>query len=167
MEELDQDNQKNHKLSEKVKAMKKTFFLSVFLFTIIGLFLIGCVKTQSKAINQEIVQETMDVDTDVASAQTKTNQDEVSKEISTAKGVYDLDDVAKHNTPDDCWIAIEGKVYDVTGFISSHPGGEAILEGCGLDATELYRTRPMGSGTDHSANARQLLDDYELGTLIV
>lgn len=53
----------------------------------------------------------------------------------------------------------------VTEFISSHPGGKAILEGCGTDATELFETRPMGSGTAHSERARTLRENYYIGDL--
>jgi cytochrome b involved in lipid metabolism len=35
---------------------------------------------------------------------------------------YTLDEVAKHCTETDCWIAVNEKVYDVTAFLSEHPG---------------------------------------------
>lgn len=76
-----------------------------------------------------------------------------------------LNDVAQHNLESDCWMVIDGKVYDVTNWILLHPGADAILEGCGKDATELFETRPMGSGTPHSADARALLGDYFIGDL--
>jgi len=64
-------------------------------------------------------------------------------------------------------LAIKGKVYDVSSFIASgkHPGGDAILEGCGIDATVLYTTRPMGSGTEHSPQAYTGLENYYIGDL--
>ena len=76
-----------------------------------------------------------------------------------------MEELAKHNSRDDCWIAIDGKVYDITSFIYQHPGGDAILKGCGKDATQLYRTRPMGSGTPHSEDANQRLSQYYVGDL--
>lgn len=33
-----------------------------------------------------------------------------------AAKTYTLEDVKQHNTPDNLWIIIEGKVYDVTKF---------------------------------------------------
>lgn len=37
----------------------------------------------------------------------------------------DFSVVQQHNKPDDCWVIIHGKVYDVTGFLGEHPGGPA------------------------------------------
>ena len=78
-----------------------------------------------------------------------------------------METVAAHNTADDCWLVLSGKVYDVTEFIAGgiHPGGEAIIEGCGKDATTLFETRPMGSGTPHSDNARGFAENYYIGEL--
>ncbi len=81
-------------------------------------------------------------------------------------GNITLQELSKHNSRNDCWMAINGKVYDVTSFIEEHPGGEAILQGCGKDATNLYMTRPMGSGTPHSSNANSLLKNYYIGDLV-
>ncbi|MCX6772897.1 MAG: hypothetical protein NTV88_03965, partial [Candidatus Micrarchaeota archaeon] len=40
--------------------------------------------------------------------------------------------LAAHNLDTDCWIAYQGKVYDVTSFIPKHPGGEGkIVPLCG------------------------------------
>lgn len=77
-------------------------------------------------------------------------------------------EVALHSSPNDCWFIVEGNVYDVTAFIAmqKHPGGAAILEGCGKDATTLFMTRPMGSGTEHSPKAQEMLQKYYLGELV-
>merc|ERR1719356_321146 len=54
-------------------------------------------------------------------------------------GGYTVEEVAKHNKKDDCWVILGGKVLDVTNFLSSHPGGElAILTFAGKDATEEF-----------------------------
>ncbi|EUC62356.1 L-lactate dehydrogenase (cytochrome) [Rhizoctonia solani AG-3 Rhs1AP] len=48
-------------------------------------------------------------------------------------------EVATHNTPESCWIIVSGQVYDVTEFLSEHPGGSAILlKHAGKDATAAY-----------------------------
>jgi L-lactate dehydrogenase (cytochrome) len=76
-----------------------------------------------------------------------------------------LSELALHSIVSDCWLAIDGKVYGVTAFVSQHPGGSAILQGCGKDATMLFETRPMGSGTPHSENARAIRENYYIGIL--
>ncbi|KAB8274955.1 FMN-dependent dehydrogenase-domain-containing protein [Aspergillus minisclerotigenes] len=47
--------------------------------------------------------------------------------------------VAHHNKENSCWVVLYGKVYDVTHFLSSHPGGaQAILRVSGRDATDDF-----------------------------
>jgi cytochrome b involved in lipid metabolism len=36
-----------------------------------------------------------------------------------------MQEVAKHNKMNDCWVAIHGKVYNVSDFLPEHPGGYA------------------------------------------
>jgi len=78
-----------------------------------------------------------------------------------------LAEISKHSTKDNCWFAIDGKVYDVTKYAASgmHKGGDTIYEGCGKDATTLFNTRPMGSGTPHSDKARSYLPNFQIGIL--
>jgi cytochrome b involved in lipid metabolism len=45
---------------------------------------------------------------------------------STMSDTFTAEQVAEHNTRDDIWFAIHGKVYDVTGFLDEHPGGEEV-----------------------------------------
>eukprot|EP00026_Physarum_polycephalum_P017320 Phypoly_transcript_18513.p1 GENE.Phypoly_transcript_18513~~Phypoly_transcript_18513.p1 ORF type:complete len:195 (+),score=35.72 Phypoly_transcript_18513:82-666(+) len=48
-------------------------------------------------------------------------------------------ELAKHATKEDCWVAIRGKVYNVTPYLSFHPGGEPeLMRGAGKDATRLF-----------------------------
>jgi len=82
-----------------------------------------------------------------------------------APDLYTLEDISAHNSKDDCWFAVHSRVYDVTAFMGKHPGGETILEGCGMDATKLFETRPMGSGTPHSDGAREGIENYYIGEL--
>ncbi|KAF4517744.1 hypothetical protein B566_EDAN002949 [Ephemera danica] len=48
-------------------------------------------------------------------------------------------ELAKHNQNDDVWIAIKGRVYNVTHYLDFHPGGVAeLMRGAGRDATKLF-----------------------------
>lgn len=79
---------------------------------------------------------------------------------------YTLAEVAAHNIPQDCWLVLNGKVYNVSGFgDTQHPGRQAVYQGCGKDATSLFETRPMGSNTPHSDRARDLLPNFYIGDL--
>lgn len=48
-------------------------------------------------------------------------------------------ELAKHNTKDNCWMAIHDRVYDVSRYMEYHPGGvEELMRGAGGDATALF-----------------------------
>lgn len=51
----------------------------------------------------------------------------------------DAVELSRHSTREDCWLAINGLVFDVTEYIERHPGGDQILRGAGRDATRLFR----------------------------
>jgi cytochrome b involved in lipid metabolism len=68
--------------------------------------------------------------------------------------------VANHKTKSDCWIIVEGSVYNVTEYIAYHPGGEqTIVSNCGSEATNAFNTKG-GSGRSHSDMAKSLLKKY-------
>lgn len=53
---------------------------------------------------------------------------------------YSRTDVAKHTTDGDRWIILRDKVYDISKFISIHPGTDVPLRGLsGKDATSVYQ----------------------------
>ncbi|KAF5291583.1 hypothetical protein FQR65_LT01896 [Abscondita terminalis] len=50
-----------------------------------------------------------------------------------------LRELALHNKPTDAWLAIRGKVYNVSHYLPFHPGGvEELMRGVGTDATTLF-----------------------------
>ncbi|GAP89592.2 putative cytochrome b2 [Rosellinia necatrix] len=53
--------------------------------------------------------------------------------------IIDGAEVARHNTKADCWVVINGKVWDVSEFLDAHPGGAGVIATySGQDATEAY-----------------------------
>ncbi|WP_375056049.1 cytochrome b5 domain-containing protein [Zobellella sp. DQSA1] len=74
------------------------------------------------------------------------------------------EELARHNSRDSCWKAIDGKVYDITTYIPQHPSPEAVLLAwCGRDASAgWHNKRP---GISHSGAALKLLAGYLIGDL--
>jgi len=49
------------------------------------------------------------------------------------------EELAKHNTEEDLWVAIHGVIYDLTEFADEHPAGsESILNLAGTDGTAAF-----------------------------
>ena len=64
--------------------------------------------------------------------------------------------------PEDCWIILGGRVYNVTPFISKHPGGYTTIFKCagtGQDHQDDFST------ADHSESAKNMLQKYYIGDL--
>ncbi|KAI7844465.1 hypothetical protein COHA_001968 [Chlorella ohadii] len=75
--------------------------------------------------------------------------------------LFTLEEVAARNSPESAWIAVEGKVYDVTEFAPTHPGGAGrIYAIAGTDATERFMRQ-------HGRPSMQwdLLQNYLIGEL--
>mmetsp|Transcript_9998 Transcript_9998/g.26656 ORF Transcript_9998/g.26656 Transcript_9998/m.26656 type:complete len:466 (-) Transcript_9998:170-1567(-) len=65
-------------------------------------------------------------------------RDAVAKSDRAATRVVSRKELAAHASRESAWIAINGRVYDVTGFEHAHPGGEIILTAAGQDATDVF-----------------------------
>ena len=77
---------------------------------------------------------------------------------------FALEEVARHASADDCWMSIDGKVYDLTAYLPDHPSRPGIiLPWCGKEASKAYRTKTKGR--PHSPEAEQLLATYQIGLL--
>ena len=60
------------------------------------------------------------------------------------KRCYTRGEVSVHKKSNDCWIVVEGKVYDVSGWLDKHPGGKRIIRHyAGEDATVSMRSLIM------------------------
>lgn len=101
---------------------------------------------------------------------TSTEQQALNVETADQE-VYAVEEVKDHNSKDDCWTIINGSVYDITSYVSRHPGGDEILRACGEDGTSLFTQRQdqsgneVGSGTPHSSSAASQLEQFKIGTV--
>jgi 4-hydroxysphinganine ceramide fatty acyl 2-hydroxylase len=70
-------------------------------------------------------------------------------------------EVQAHNTEESCYVTIGAKVYDVTSFLSDHPGGgDLILEYGGKDIEEILKDEVSH---EHSEAAYEILDESLIG----
>jgi len=64
--------------------------------------------------------------------QPNTNIDNTNQVNTGGISLYEL---ASHNSRNDCWIAYDGTVYDITSFLPKHPGSAgAIVPYCGTSS---------------------------------
>jgi len=74
---------------------------------------------------------------------------------------YTTDEVAKHSDASSCWTIIDDHVYDLTSWISQHPGGErAILSLCGHDGTTAFHNQH-----DDRQKQADILATFKIGEL--
>lgn len=136
--------------------MKKIVLILVVVSAIIaGSVLIGgFLSSDDKQTNSSSSSTQQTNNTTTASPQSQ----------ATPGQTYTLAQVAEKSSPDDCWIIISGNVYDVTDYLTEHPGGaDRITPFCGKDATQAFATRG-GDGT-HSSTAQSIKDNYLVGSL--
>lgn len=86
---------------------------------------------------------------------------EQTPQASADVSVLSLETVAANDSEQSCWSVINGNVYDLTDWISSHPGGaNRILGLCGIDGTSQFEGQHGGS-----AAAEAALERYMLGAI--
>jgi cytochrome b involved in lipid metabolism len=74
---------------------------------------------------------------------------------------YTSAQVASHNSGASCWSVVDNIVYDLTTFLSSHPGGASAVQAlCGKDATAAFTGQHGGQ-----PSPTNVLDSFKLGNL--
>lgn len=71
-----------------------------------------------------------------------------------------FEELTMHNSPEDCWVAYYGVVYDMTGYAYIHPGpGEsAIHPWCGNNGTNAFQFY-------HDESLLALVENEKIGNL--
>ena len=80
---------------------------------------------------------------------------------SGSSATYTLAQVQQHASSTDGWTAINGGVYDLTKWVTQHPGGsQRIIALCGKDGSQEFNAE---HGTEKEPNST--LASYKVGTL--
>ncbi len=82
--------------------------------------------------------------------------------VQAATKTFTLAQVATHNSTVSCYTAIGGSVYDVTSFVTRHPGGQSAIKSlCGVDGSVAFSNQHRGQGSP----ARELAS-FKVGALV-
>jgi cytochrome b involved in lipid metabolism len=150
--------------------MKKLIVAILLIAFVVGVIF----YTKRETANQNTNSNTNNINTVSESTINQPSSTPTPQNFDPNLEYYTMEEVRKHG-PESwdngdssplCWMVIHDKVYEIPdSFTETHPGGHVIYEGCGTDATVFFETRPQGSGTPHSANARKMLEKFYIGEL--
>ncbi len=146
--------------------MKNSHFKILTLIAFTTIFLSGCGTTTQQIAQTptKVVVPTESTTTTQNVAPSNTPPPTIVAPTPTAAPkqntvVYNLAEVSKHNNANDCWMVIDGKIYNVTSYIPQHPGGpEKIIRNCGKDGTQIFNLK-------HSPDKKQYLTPYFVANL--
>ncbi|TIC99277.1 Nitrate reductase [NADH] [Colletotrichum higginsianum] len=91
------------------------------------------------------------------------NQIEAAKrDAGTPQKQFTREEVEKHDKEDDCWIVVDGKVYDATSVMAWHPGGKAPIM---AHAGRLHQETTEEFDSIHDGLAYEKLQECLLGVV--
>lgn len=77
------------------------------------------------------------------------------------KKTFTMSEIAARNSKESCYSTINGSVYDLTSWISKHPGGSsAVLAICGKDGSSMFNGKHGGD-----KRPEDTLASFYIGTL--
>jgi|TARA_B100002003_G_scaffold245842_1_gene274387 cytochrome b involved in lipid metabolism len=105
--------------------MKKILFLLTIL-----ILLVGC---SAEAPVEPVVTEEIPVEVlPLAEETTEVPVEEPIIEHIEDESLISKEELATHDTEEDCWVSYDGNVYDITDYIPNHKGGKgSIINYCG------------------------------------
>ncbi|EMT66945.1 Nitrate reductase [NADH] 1 [Fusarium odoratissimum] len=81
---------------------------------------------------------------------------EAKQEAGAPQKEFTREEIEKHNTQDDCWLVVDGKVYDATSVLGWHPGGTAAILGHAgkvhQETSDEFAKCALGVVTEKAAN---------------
>lgn len=143
--------------------MKKIFVYVIILFVIVGLsgiiYLFNLPSIENSYVKDLNQIESQNMQPQIQDIEI--NQQDVSDNLKI-ETLYTLKEIEKHNSKESCWSIIRKDVYDLTQWISRHPGGEkVILNICGKDGTAFFEKQHGGKDKPEST-----LLQFKIGKLL-
>ena len=78
--------------------------------------------------------------------------------------LYTMETIKRHNTRDSLWTVYQDRVYDITRFVPTHPGGSIILKAGGRRLEDVWKENGV-QFHESSQTVMNILRDYEIGTI--
>ena len=92
---------------------------------------------------------------------------EPKTQVQQNSSVISQEDLLAHSTLDSCWAAVDGVVYDLSGYGSEHPGGASQIQAlCGTDATAAFSSEHGFVGTPANVLAAMKIGEIEAGATL-
>ncbi|MGA1023487.1 MAG: cytochrome b5 domain-containing protein, partial [Aquiluna sp.] len=92
---------------------------------------------------------------------------EPKAQVQQNSSVISQEDLLAHSTLDSCWAAVDGVVYDRSGYGSEHPGGASQIQAlCGTDATAAFSSEHGFVGTPANVLAAMKIGEIEAGATL-
>lgn len=77
-----------------------------------------------------------------------------------------VSEISEHDKDTDCWIVVDGQVWDITNFAPEHPGGPGIIyKYAGRDATRVYSENHSPSIIKNGLPAAALKGSLDTATI--
>ncbi len=143
--------------------MKNTaIIISVVLIGMVGWFIFMPHASAPKPVVEPTVATTTQPSTEPVATSTPPATKPIIKPVTTptpkpqptptptptpvdATTYYTRAEVSAHASTQSCWSIVNGKVYDLTSWISQHPGGSsAIKRMCGVDGSANFNGQHGG-----------------------
>lgn len=95
------------------------------------------------------------------STQTNTTASTNTTNTVPASGTFTMTQVATHNSAASCYSVVSGVVYDLTSYVSKHPGGQSAIKSiCGVDGTAGFSGQHGGQ-----SKPTNTLAQFKIGVL--
>lgn len=145
---------------------KQIFVLATLVIVAIAAITVIVLNSQNTQQNQGEIStsSTSVVSTNISTnTVSNTTSAENTETPDAPEATFTRAQLATHNRSSDCYIAYKGIVYNITSFVSQHPGGFAIVTACGTEVDLISQSHEGGSFDSPSVQA--VLANSRIGKL--